>query len=82
MQQKSIKSKSEHTETATHGTKYLGVDISSEHLDVYLYGKYKRFNNNHEGLKKLRLCPTKWRMATPTLSKNQIFQLDHSSHQW
>lgn len=54
MQQKSIKSKSEHTETATHGTKYLGVDISSEHLDVYLYGKYKRFNNNHEGLKKLK----------------------------
>ena len=54
MQQKSKKSKSEHTETATHGTKYLGVDISSEHLDVYLYGKYKRFNNNHEGLKKLK----------------------------
>ena len=54
MQQKSIKSKPEHTETATHGTKYLGVDISSEHLDVYLNGKYKRFNNNQEGIKKLK----------------------------
>ena len=54
MQQKSVKSKPENTETATHGTKYLGVDISLEHLDVYLNGNYRRFNNNNEGIKKLK----------------------------
>ena len=47
------KSKSEHTKSATHGTKYLGVDVSSEHLDIYFEGKYKRVTNNQDGLNEM-----------------------------
>lgn len=53
MNYKTKKSKSEHTKSATHGTKYLGVDISSEHLDIYFEGKYKRVANNQDGLNEM-----------------------------
>lgn len=53
MKQQNTKVKSEHTEFATHGTKYLGVDISLEHLDTYFNGKYKRLTNNQDGVDKL-----------------------------
>lgn len=50
MKQQNTKVKSEHTESATHGTKYIGVDISLEHLDIYFEGKYKRLTNNQGGI--------------------------------
>lgn len=53
MKQQNAKVKSEHTQSAIHGTKYLGVDISLEHLDTYFDGKYKRLTNNQEGVDKL-----------------------------
>lgn len=53
MKQQNTKVKSEYTESATHGTKYLGVDISLEYLDTYFDGKYERLTNNQDGVDKL-----------------------------
>ena len=54
MKQNHTKSKSENTQTDTHGTKYMGVDVSSEYLDVYFKGKYTRLFNNSEGINEIR----------------------------
>lgn len=53
MKQKHVNSKSENTQPASHGLKYMGVDISLEHLDVFFKGKYTRFPHNEEGVKEI-----------------------------